>query len=521
MIKYFSVSLVFVGLFFFYACNEKLVDNPVANKAPLTKVFLNPDSTISQQQSTIKLHWSGDDPDGFVVGYYISWDGTNWSFTSKNDSLFNLQIGAVDTIFSFKVSAVDNSGNGKYDSQTFQNNFNYGSEPFTDLNGNNVWDSGEPFTDIGLIDPNPASLKLPIKNTAPKVEWNILSTHPDTSFTVMSFGWNASDIDGEKTIQHINIALNDTNNFVSINGSVKLITIRTKDFSNPNPLMDILIDGDPNNQAADQTTGQKIKLPGLVYNANNIFYVQAEDISGAKSIWLSSITQKNSTTGLTAPKWFVKKPKGKFVVVDDSKKVDNAPDFYASMLNDSVQIKDKYDFYDIYNQKPPFLNSTFLETIKLFDCVIWYSDNDPSLDLASASVQKYTTLGGKIFFSLQFPQSVELTQIQGFLPIAPDSSDYATFLPTGSTAWDTTHTDYPKLQVTSSLARARSFYLSNIGVTPIYYFPKKELKGFIGFENSEKNIFFIGMPLHRINGVPGSVKNLLTKVLFQDFNLTP
>jgi len=516
MINKFTVSLLLTGLFFFYACNEKLVDNPVANKAPITKVFLNPDSIVSQQQSTIKLYWSGDDPDGFIVGYYISWNGTDWSFTVKNDSLFALQIGVVDTIFSFKVSAVDNSGNGIYDTQIIQNQISYGAEPFTDINKNGKWDSGEPFIDIGMIDPNPASLQLPIKNTAPTVGWNVLSTHPDTSFTVMSFGWTASDIDGDKTIDHINIALNDTNNFVSINGTVRLVTIRTKDFTNPTPLTDILIDGDPNNQAANAITGQKIKLPGLRYDANNVFYVQAEDISGAKSRWLSSATQKNSKPG-----WFVKKPKGKIVIVDDYKKIDNAPDFYTSIMNDSIGLKDKYDVYDIYNQKPPFLNSTFLETIKLFDCVIWYADNDPSLDLASSSVQKYTILGGKIFFSLQFPQTVDLTQIQGFLPIIPDSSDYLTFLPTGAVASDTSHNSYPQLQVTASLARARSFYLSNIGVTPIYYFPKKEMKGYIGFENSEKNVFFIGMPLHRINGVPGSVKNLLTKVLFQDFNLTP
>ena len=516
MIHKFTSSLLIVGLFFIYACNEKLVDNPVANKAPITKVFLNPDSTVTQQQSTIKLYWSGDDPDGFIVGYYLSWDGINWSFTAENDSLFELQIGAVDTTFLFKVSAVDNSGNGQYDSQIVQNNFSYGAEPFTDLNVNGHWDSGEPFVDIGLIDPHPALLILPIKNTAPVIEWNILSTHPDTSFTVMSFGWNVSDIDGAKTIEHINIALNDTNNFVSINGTIKLVTIRTKDFSNPNPLMDILIDGDPNNKTANETTGQKIKLYGLLYNSNNIFYVQAEDISGAKSVWLSSATQKNSKPG-----WYVKKPRGKFVIVDDYKKSDNAPAFYTSMMDDSLQLKNKYDVYDIYNQKPPFLNSTFLETIKLFDCVIWYADNDPSLDLASSSVQKYIFLGGKILFSLQFPQTVDLTQIQGFLPIISDSSDYLTFLPTGTVASDTSHNNYPKLQVTASLARARSFYLSNIGVIPIYYFPNLELKGFIGFENSEKNVFFIGMPLHRINGFPGSVSNLLSKVLFQDFNLTP
>ncbi len=48
--------------------------------------------------------------------------------------------------------------------------------------------------DIGLIDPTPASLNFPLKNTAPTIEWNVLSTLPAISFPVMSFGWNADDL---------------------------------------------------------------------------------------------------------------------------------------------------------------------------------------------------------------------------------------------------------------------------------------------------------------------------------------
>ena len=61
------------------------------------------------------------------------------------------------------------------------------------------------------------------------VEWDQLTVLPDTSFPAMSFGWNASDIDGDGTIQKINIALNDTTNpanIVSLDGSVRNITIK-------------------------------------------------------------------------------------------------------------------------------------------------------------------------------------------------------------------------------------------------------------------------------------------------------
>ena len=41
-----------------------------------------------------------------------------------------------------------------------------------------VYNRGEKFFDIGLIDPTPASLNVPLKNTAPTISWNTLSTTP-------------------------------------------------------------------------------------------------------------------------------------------------------------------------------------------------------------------------------------------------------------------------------------------------------------------------------------------------------
>ena len=173
---------------------------PYGNQPPHTGIFLYPDSAISSQPSKINVHWWGDDPDGFVIGYYFSWDGKNWTFTQSNDSLFALKIGIADTNYVFLVSAADDGGNGVYDTDVFQNGIDYGPEPFIDKNNNGVWDQGESFTDIGLIDPNPASVDFPIKNSAPVVKWDQLTVLPDTSFPAMSFGWDATDIDGDETI---------------------------------------------------------------------------------------------------------------------------------------------------------------------------------------------------------------------------------------------------------------------------------------------------------------------------------
>lgn len=500
-----SVSLFSI---LFFSCYEKLTDNPVGNTPPNTYSFLYPDSVISSQPSRLKVHWTGDDPDGFVIGYYFSWDNLNWTFTDKNDSTFALQIGVVDTNYLFKVSAVDNGGNGKYDYQIIQNDINFGSEPFTDSNGNGIYDDGESYFDIGLIDPSPAQIEFPIKNSAPSIYWNSLSFLPDTSFPVMTFGWEADDIDGTESIQFINIALNDTSNSIQLNGSIRRITIRTKDVNSNNPLMEILIDGNPNNIAASN-------LEGLKYNTNNVFYVQAVDISGAKSPFISLPDQSKN--------WFVKKPKGELLIIDNYGASDNSASFYRQML-DSLSIAERTDFIDLQasSQSLPYINITLLETVKLFKHVLWYSDNNPSLDLANAVTQKYLDSGGKILFSLQFPQTVDLSVIQGYLPIIGDSSDSRSSLLSGTKiSAVSAQPDYPDLQTTSSLFRARTFYLGPLGVIPIYYFPNQELKGYIGFSNSSKSLFFMGLPLHRLNGGNANVKPFLVKILFQDFGMVP
>lgn len=488
------------------SCGEDFGDNPIENKAPETGVFLVSDTSIAQQPSRLTVHWWGDDPDGLIVGYYFSWDSTNWHFTNKNDSLFALQIGVNDTSYNFLVSAVDNSGNGKYDVQIFQNNINYGAEPFTDKNGNGIYDNGEDFVDIGAIDPTPAKIKFPIKNTAPVISWNELSVLPDTSFPVMTFGWNASDLDGDNTIQFINVALNDTSNFVSLDGGVRIITIRTKDFNSANPLCDILIEGSSSNIFRE-------KLSGLKFNDVNKFFVQAVDISGAKTSFIQLPDSGKS--------WFVKKPKGKLLVIDDYRTVDNTAQFYASMF-DSLNLNDKYDVYDLLNQTPPYLNITFFETIKLFNLVFWYADNAPSLDLMNISAQRFMDGGGKIFFSIQFPQNVDLNLISGFLPILTDSSDYKTSI-LGNTivSSDTTLPEYPKLQTSVSLFRVRAFYLSQLGVEPIYYLQGNSKKSFIGFRNSNKSLFFIGLPLSKLNAGQANVKKLMNKVIYEDFGFIP
>ncbi len=507
-ISYLIAAALFSALIIF-ACSETLTDNKIANEPPDTKLFIFPDSSISKQQSRLRIHWWGDDPDGLVIGYYYSWDGINWSFTDKNEILFTLQIGASDTSYIFHVAAVDNSGNGKYDQSVFQNGLNFGTEPFIDANSNGLYDSGEKYFDIGLIDPTPAMQEFPIKNSPPSIKWNDLSAVPDTSYPVMTFAWSASDIDGDESIISINIALNDTTNFVTIDGSIRLITIRTKQFDTDNPLMDIYINGQPNFTA-------DVKLPGLLFNSNNKFFIRSVDVSGAASKFISLPADDKN--------WFVKKPRGKILVIDDYVTADQSAQFYREKF-DSLQgsaLKNNYDVWDLKRNPSPYAATTFLETIKLYNALFWYSDNSPTLDLASTSIQTYLNSGGKVFFSMLLPRTIDLEQMQSFLPVDSFDQLFITSVVAGADIVpDSALSHYPSLKTTDPVFIVRTFYPSQTSASTLYYINSSQVTGnnIVGLRNNDNNLYFLAMPLNKSNAMGGTVVELLNRIFFEEFNI--
>ncbi|MFC2094646.1 hypothetical protein ACFLSH_03355 [Bacteroidota bacterium] len=500
------------------SCTKEGVNDPVGNQPPETGLFLYPDSTIRQQPSRLNVHWWGDDPDGLISGFYFMWEGidSSWSFTTANDSIFALPIGSSDTSYKFIAAAVDASGNGVYDNSVVQNGIDFGPEPFIDENEDSVYNDGEFFNDIGLIDPTPASLIFPIKNTPPVVAWNDLTVLPDTSFPVMTFKWDADDLDGRESIKFINIALNDTNNFISLNGSISLVTIRIKDLDNPVPEMEILING------SDQNIFEEV-LQGVRLNDNNIFYVQAEDLSGAKSQMIS-LPDSSDT-------WYVKKPKGQVLILDDfqgGSSDEQATIFYNQVFSeiDSGSLAGKFDVYDLFNQPLPFESVTLFETIKLFDYTFWYSASNPRLDLLNIVTNRYLQSGGKIAFSMTFQNSgddftFDLSILQGFLPI-DDVSDFIRnlFSPADIVA-SSSGIDYPSLKTTVTIGFVRTYVPNTLVTTEIYDLVSSQMNGNVGFINNNKTEFFIGLPLHDCNGGDQNVADLLEKVFFEEFGLIP
>ncbi|MBK8947101.1 MAG: hypothetical protein IPM32_17785 [Ignavibacteriae bacterium] len=506
LLKYFILFLIVA----ISSCDETINDNLVENQSPETHLFIYTDSEISQQKSKLQVHWWGDDKDGLVIGYIFKWEGINqtWNFTTSNDSTFTLPIGTVDTSYIFYISAIDNSGNGIYDNEVIFNNLNIGAEPFTDLNGNKIYDNGEPFVDFGLIDETPAAQKFPIKNSPPEITWNDLSVLPEISFPVMTIGWNAFDLDGNETITEIHLALNDTNNFVSFNGSTRLVSIIVDDVNSAIPEMNIFIN-------ADENKLQSQKLQNLQLDNFNRMYIRGVDVSGSKSKFLPLPD--------TSRTWFVSKPKGDLLILDDFIGGTQAAEFYRNSFN--IFAEGKFNELDLENISFPYEAITFKNTLNLFKYIFWYSGSNPRIDLANLVTQNYLQNGGKIAFSMTFQDSSDnfefSTQIaQTFLPIESfDSKKTLSFMFAGANILPSTEFEnYPTLKTQSTIGFVRTFKVSEITASKVYDLTSSQINGSIGLINNTKNLFFIGLPLHQCDA-NGNVGNLLNQIFVNEFGL--
>ena len=424
------------------------------NQPPDTYLSLFPDSTISPQKTRIKITWWGDDPDGLVAGFRFSFDSTNWVFTTKNDSTFQLSISGNDSTFRFWVAAVDEKG---------------------------------------LIDPTPASNRYPVFNSPPSVKFNEGTEIPDTTFTVASFSWTGTDPDGDNTIKYYSWALNDTSTWHKIPGTINLLTLRQDS--------------------------------GLTVNSNNILFLKAEDIAGTFSpVVRMPDTSKN---------WYVREPQGRILLIDDypATILDNqqAHDFYENALDTITHSMLDIKVSDGANV-PKITNPMFIETLKLFQCVIWYAgrgnavNDNANFDLAQQSLPFYIAAGGKVLFTTGFPNNIESQgNIVDFAPV-DSATEFQVTTMTAQVPTIVIDNSYPELQSGSpSPDRVRGIY-PTLGSHVIYKLPynppydtSKITICVKDFTNNPK-IVFMSVPLHRMNETM-TAPEFLRRVIYTDFSI--
>ena len=344
-------------------------DHKVDNMPPETHLFLLVNQTqvtdydtlatgeIVESQHTIGLdttaskqvlHWWGDDPDGQVVGYYYQWDyDSAATFTTQEYDTFYVPIRSAYDEFSFMVWAVD---------------------------------------DQGIEDPSPASLRFPVFNTPPTIEFVLGSNpscppgNPDVTnytFQTRSFFWDVEDVDGRETVTKILYALDDTTHWNELPGDADQFTFT----------------------AATLDTGY------------HQFFVKAQDVSGAQSNTIMFPDQEDPDV---PNYWKVKAPKGKILLVNDYAQDQNlytTQTFYEDILNDIPQVAADggYSVWEIGTDRTPVINpqnalpysSMDIEAnLAYFEKVIWFSHlGRPNISEAGLSMTRFVKNGGKLLIS--------------------------------------------------------------------------------------------------------------------------
>lgn len=535
-----KILFVLFFLALFQGCIKKKTSELIPNQRPETYIWLFPDSSLNQSTSNLHLHWWGVDPDGWVVGYVFSFDRKNWFWTSKNDSVFKLRILGADTSYDFLVFAVDNTLTMKFEEGQ--------GVKFIDANGNGIWDEGENFELVpnDCYDNTPSKLTFPIKNTPPVVEFAMTGEFfgtrfdvPDTTFPIVSFQWNASDIDGDETISEFWVALNDTTNWVSVPSQFRFLTLLAENFTQDDTIADALVI-----PSSTQTLG-RVPVRGTLkmrLNGNNIFYLKARDIAGAFSQAI-----RMPSEGKT---WFVKRPKGNLLIVADYGVVDNSIKFYSSIFD--TLVAGNYDIWDLrvgsrYPRRgilvPPFPRVDFAEVLtKFYKYVFWVASDETNFDIAAISLLKFRDQGGKVLFSFILPGNTTpgfdvgkvLSDLSGVVD-SISSNPLTGFVPSGTRILNynpldsSESSEYPILVRDSPadnpddggkiLAYLRALYPS-VNARSIYWLEPKStwnnLSFAVGVESGDKNFVLVGFPIYRFNGGTKNAGDFISKV-FRNF----
>jgi hypothetical protein len=439
-----------------FSCSDP-VTGDLRNSPPDTHLTLFPDSVIAPGSTLRTISWWGDDADGFVTGYYFSFDSTlpvsAWSFTEKSDSTFLLQMNGNDTTFRFYVAAID---------------------------------------DKGMVDPSPASNLYPTVNSVPSMQFIDGTEIPDTIYPVATFKWSATDPDGNSTIRYYYWSLNDTNNFNRLDGAVNIMTL--------------------------------VSDSGLVLNSANCLYMKVQDNAGA----YSSIVRMPADTN---EYFFVKKVNSKILLIKDMPlaELNTLTLFYNSAM-DTI----RYDSLDIKTDNgkfiPKIVNPMFIETLNLYDIVIWsagrgnISSDNANFDLAQRSLPYYLQAGGKLFFTTGFPNAETQTQgsLINFAPI--DSVAYCTIPFLSNISLVNVDISYPVLITSSLVQRTRGLKVPQ-NVSIIYRLPPtvacSDSSGgpIVAIKNTlnNPNNIFMGIPLYFMNGNPANARQFLQKIIINEF----
>lgn len=412
------------AMILFAACNRGLDGDLLLNLAPETSLVT--DTIIrfgdDRLESEVLLRWSGDDRDGFIVGYEFTFDAaitpsTLWQFTESQDSIFILAppVGEDSADFVFQIRAIDN---------------------------------------YGLSDPTPSRLVIPVKNSPPTVDFFPGLITPVKSFPVLKYFWQGDDPDGNDNLLRYEICINDTTALPYILDNTATSAI----FEAVDPGIDEMVCKVFQNA---NTLPNATTISGLVGNSWNIVYIRAVDQSEATSSYVASDSV------------FVKKVSSNVLLVNGYSTATNESFYAEKLINNGVLVFDTIQIFEtnagLYTQQSAD-NLTQAKVFDMFDLIIWFSNQaDNTFSLAQKTTGSFFNSGGKMLMSVYISSTFDpLSNFLDFTPIASLISPVDTTLILNLDAQLLPETaDWPVLQSTTIVGTVKPISLQ-IGATPLY-----------------------------------------------------
>ncbi len=475
-----KLILVVAALFLLLAAckkGEKLPNALPDTHISITQINLSGDDRL---RSEVTLYWYGADEDGWVEGYDISMNGTDWSYVTTQDSTFSfsLPFGSDTTDIDFYVRAIDNEDG---------------------------------------VDPSPAYLKIPIKNTAPTAIFDSIQTLADTSFIVTTAFLDVQDLDGIENVDSIFFKINNGGWF-GLDAETRVITI-VPDDPTVNGTVGAQIFKDP---AAILVSGG---INGLNLGGDNTFYLKARDLAGSES----SID--------TSKVVFVKRKSTDLLVIDvhPGGLSPSPEEVYAQTLGN---VEPNYDRIDLRSNgganMPRLWSPTFSTFINFYPRLFWYGDaSDEGLTVledASGAIQAYLNQGGKILINTSFPSSFDNASVlQEYTPLDSVSTSSGTArLPTGNLVMPTAAYagTFDTLEASAFVGRATPMYAkstSEVILTGDFSISG----GWVGSDvvcaklvngAGNTNVVLVTVELHQLFARPAALENFFNGILLNEFN---
>ena len=559
-------------------CSEQIADAPTEPGIPRTLLWLFPDGELAVGVSRQRLHWWGEDPDGLVRGFLVSFsasggptttipqpDTLRYTWVTTTDSLVLFPLDTLFRNFLVVARAVDE----RFEGLPEQSVVRLVPEPFWDRNDNGLQDADDPGLPnlVPAMDPLGAALTFPVRNTKPTISWlagpldqTIPLRQPDTTYTAATFAFKGADFDGDNTLRSYRIALNDTSegNWLTISLRDTIVTLVVPRARSDAAGAEVTADVYGGFFLGRRLLGQ---IEGLRLDATNVFYAQVEDVAGERS---DPLVMPSGTDS-----WYVRRPRGRLLLVSDYINFDAALalqtylETLASVPGGAFQEVDHLDIGRGLTAAdkvlgtsgrlvPAFVDPALIYTFLLFDHVLWYTDQYPSLAIAQLSLFTYIQNGGRVLFSTSFQttadprgalrdfapidsvSSVDLSPTRPPVPpaVAGDSRIPAAFLVLPDTT-DPAQV-YPLLAFNATPAihsifmrpvyrRADARYIYHLQVdsrVPARYLGAPN----IAVVDGARTIIFFGVPLHLLNntsaGNPLGLTALFSKLFLQEFNAT-